>query len=97
MAGLGPDLRRAEGVADDDERELSDERRSLHVGDELCGGKEPAVGEDPADERLGGARLAALQVDDGLVEDDELVVSEGALEVADDARVDSAAKEERVV
>ena len=91
MSGFGPDLSGAESIADDDEGELSDERCALHVGDELRGGKERVIGEEPADERFGRPRLAGLQVDDRLIDDDQLVVGEGHLDVADDAGVHTAA------
>ena len=97
MTSLRPVLGRAEGVCDDEEGELAHERRPLDVGDELGGRDESAVGQHPPDQRLGGVRAPGGEVDDGLIDDQELVPLERCLDVADDADVDAAAEHQRLV
>ena len=67
------------------------------MGDEVGGREKRAVGQETAHERFGGPCLAGVEVDDGLVDDDELVACECGLDVADDTRVDTAAEKKRVV
>ena len=97
MPRLRPLLRRAECVCDHEEGQLADERRSLDVRDELRRRDEPAVRQDATNQRLGGARRPGGEVEDRLVDDEELVLLERRLDVADDAGVDAAAEQHRLV
>ena len=97
VARLRPLLRRVERIGDDEERELTDERRALDVRDELRGRHEPAVRKHAADQRFGRARASRRELEDRLVDDEQLVLLERGLDVAHDARVHAAAEEDVLV
>ena len=97
MPALRPLLRRAQRVGDDEERQLANQRSALDVRDELRRVDEPTVGKDAADESLGRVRRAGGEVDDRLIDDEQLVLLEGGLDVAHDAGVDAAPEEHGLV
>ena len=98
VARLCPELRRAKGLGDDEERQLADERRALDVRHEL-GGRDEGAGRGAARRTSASAArgVPEREVDDRLVHDDELVLLERRLDVANDAGVHAAAEQQRLV
>ncbi len=97
MPPLGPALHRPQSVGDNEERELSRERRSLDMRHEVRRQEKRLVGRTRRTSASAAHGSPVRRSMYRLVQHDELVSLERQLHVADDARIDTAAKKERLV